>query len=217
MEWDLRFELYFLSKLKELFFKYILSSCSPLIITAFLIISLFRNKNPPSLSIKKQLIGGIKMDRHPKRRKSKDNPYILEANDNKYIIKFKDTRNNLCELAISENLYQTFNRFELEDISQLHKYERHIEHSLIYEEQLYNRSFKKPIDLETFIIDKILIEKINDIINYSLSKTQQLRLKLYFFENRTLDDIAKIEGTTHQAISKSIKNSLEKIKKLVKI
>lgn len=157
------------------------------------------------------------MDRHPKRRKSKDNPYILEANDNKYIIKFKDTRNNLCELAISENLYQTFNRFELEDISQLHKYERHIEHSLIYEEQLYNRSFKKPIDLETFIIDKILIEKINDIINYSLSKTQQLRLKLYFFENRTLDDIAKIEGTTHQAISKSIKNSLEKIKKLVKI
>lgn len=157
------------------------------------------------------------MDRHPKRRKSKDNPYILEANDNKYIIKFKDTRNNLCELAISENLYQAFNRFELEDISQLHKYERHIEHSLIYEEQLYNRSFKKPIDLETFIIDKILIEKINDIINYSLSKTQQLRLKLYFFENRTLDDIAKIEGTTHQAISKSIKNSLEKIKKLVKI
>ena len=157
------------------------------------------------------------MDRHPKRRKSKDNPYILESNDNKYIIKFKDTRNNLCELAISENLYQAFNRFELEDISQLHKYERHIEHSLIYEEQLYNRSFKKPIDLETFIIDKILIEKINDIINYSLSKTQQLRLKLYFFENRTLDDIAKIEGTTHQAISKSIKNSLEKIKKLVKI
>ena len=49
MEWDLRFDLYFLSKLKELFLKYILSSCSPLIITAFLIISLFRNKNPPSL------------------------------------------------------------------------------------------------------------------------------------------------------------------------
>ena len=157
------------------------------------------------------------MDRHPKRRKSKDNPYILEVNDNKYTIKFKDTRNNLCELAITENLYQAFNKFELEDISQLHKYERHIEHSLIYEEQLYNRSLKKTIDLETFIIDKILIEKINEIINYSLSKTQQLRLCLYFYENKTLDDIARIEGTTHQAISKSIKNSINKIKKLAKI
>ena len=52
MECDLRFYFYLLSKLGKLFLKYILSSCSPLIITAFLVIILFRNKNPPNLSIK---------------------------------------------------------------------------------------------------------------------------------------------------------------------
>ena len=215
MVWDLRFYLYFLSKLKKLFFKYILSSCSPLIITAFLVILIFRNKNPPNLSIKKELIGGIKMDRHPKRKKCKDNPYTLELNENKYIIRFKDIRNNLCELAITEDLYQVFNKFELEDISQMHKYDRHIEHSMIYEENLYKRSFEKQIDLESYVINKLTVEQIKIIIKNSLSEIQKMRLYLYFYENKTLQEIATMQGTTHQAISKCIKNSIKKIREII--
>lgn len=155
------------------------------------------------------------MDRHPKRKRCKDNPYTLELNENKYIIRFKDIRNNLCELAITEDLYQIFNKFELEDISQMHKYERHIEHSLIYEENLYKRSFEKQIDLESYVINKITAEQIKIIIKNSLSEIQKMRLYLYFYENKTLQEIATMQGTTHQAISKCIKNSIKKIRKII--
>lgn len=155
------------------------------------------------------------MDRHPKRRKSKDNLYILEVNDNEYTIKFKDVRNNLCELVINEDLYQAFNKFELEDISQMHKYERHIEHSIIYEENLYNRSFEKQIDLEAYVINKITAEQIKLVIKCSLSEVQKLRLYLYFYENKTLQEIAIMQGTSHQAISKCIKNSINKIREII--
>ena len=37
-----------------------------------------------------------------------------------------------------------------------------------------------------------------------LSDIQKQRIKMYYFENLSLDEIAKNEGTTHQAISKSI-------------
>ena len=155
------------------------------------------------------------MEMHPKRRKSKDNPYILEIKGDKYILKFKDIKNNLCELVIDENLYQIFNKFELEDISQLHKYERHIEHSLIYEENLYNRSFLKPMGLEEYVINEIMVEQIKYVMKYSLTENQKFRLHLYFFENKTLEEIARLQGTTHQAISKSIKNSIKKIRKII--
>lgn len=155
------------------------------------------------------------MNRHPKRKKCKDNPYALELNENKYIIKFKDIRNNLCELAITEDLYQAFNKFELDDISQMHKYERHIEHSIIYEENLYKRSFEKQIDLESYVINKLTAEQIKIIIKNSLSEIQKMRLYLYFYENKTLQEIATMQGTTHQAISKCIKNSIKKIREII--
>lgn len=155
------------------------------------------------------------MDRHPKRKRCKDNPYTLELNENKYIIRFKDIRNNLCELAITEDLYQAFNNFELEDISQMHKYERHIEHSIIYEENLYKRSFEKQINLESYVINKLTAEQIKIIIKNSLSEIQKMRLYLYFYENKTLQEIATMQGTTHQAISKCIKNSIKKIREII--
>lgn len=155
------------------------------------------------------------MDRQQKRKRCKDNPYTLELNENKYIIKFKDIRNDLCELAITEDLYQVFNKFELEDISQMHKYERHIEHSMIYEENLYKRSFEKQMDLESYVINKLTVEQIKIIIKNSLSEIQKMRLHLYFYENKTLQEIATIQGTTHQAISKCIKNSIKKIREII--
>ena len=39
---------------------------------------------------------------------------------------------------------------------------------------------------------------------------------MYYFEDMTLEEIAKIEKTTFQAISKSIKNGIDKIKQNLK-
>ena len=39
---------------------------------------------------------------------------------------------------------------------------------------------------------------------------------MYYFEDKTLEEIAKIENTSHQAISKSLQNSIKKLKNLLK-
>ena len=75
------------------------------------------------------------MNKRPKRRKSKDNPYVLKYDEKKqsYIVLFKDSSNNFCEVEVSELVFEAFDEFELEDISQMHESERHIEHSELYE------------------------------------------------------------------------------------
>ena len=58
------------------------------------------------------------MDKHEKRNKDKYNPYTLEVRENDcYILKFKDSKNTLQEIIISKEIYEAFDKFELEDIS----------------------------------------------------------------------------------------------------
>ena len=85
------------------------------------------------------------MDKHSKRNKDKYNPYTLLSNKDKniYVVVFKDNRNKTHNIEVSKDIYNAFDRFELEDISQMHKYERHIEHSEVYEETIYSRSINK--------------------------------------------------------------------------
>ena len=65
----------------------------------------------------------------PKRRKSKDNPYVLNYNEKEqsYIVSFKDNKNNIHKVEVSEKVFGAFDKFELEDISQLHKVAKHID------------------------------------------------------------------------------------------
>ena len=93
------------------------------------------------------------MAKMPKRRKSKDNPYTLEYIEEKniYKVSFKDNRENLNVVEISASVYKAMDKFELEDISQMHKFERHIEHSELYEGTLNERAVDKPISLEDIV------------------------------------------------------------------
>lgn len=152
-----------------------------------------------------------------KRNKSKDNPYTLGFDDEKhvYTVEFVDNKKVVHKVEISEKVYQAFDKFELEDISQIHKFRRHIEHSEIFEETLNNRMMDKPITIEEEVEDKLLMEELKQAIN-QLSDTQKRRVKLYYFEDMTVEDIAALEGTTHQAVSKSIRKAVEEIKKITK-
>ena len=69
----------------------------------------------------------------PKRRRSKDNPYILNFNDdrNAYTVSFKDVCGNMQIVDIDENIYNCLDKFELNDLSEMNEYDRHIEHSYI--------------------------------------------------------------------------------------
>ena len=150
----------------------------------------------------------------PKRNKSKDNPYTLGYDEEKqtYIVEFMDNQKIIHKVEISNKVYEAFNKFELEDISQIHKFRKHIEHNEIYEETLEHRMLIKPITIEQEIENKIIIEDLKIMINH-LSDTQKKRLMLYYFENKTLKEIANIERCSIKNVHKSIEQAIQKIRK----
>ncbi len=42
-------------------------------------------------------------------------------------------------VEVSKSVFETFNIFELEDISQMNEYDRHLEHSEAYEHTLHKK------------------------------------------------------------------------------
>ena len=57
----------------------------------------------------------------------------FDESRNTYTVEFKDSRKITHIVEITEKVYEAFDLFELEDISQENKFRRHIEHSEIYE------------------------------------------------------------------------------------
>ena len=156
------------------------------------------------------------MNKHETRNKDKYNPYTLEVKENNcYILKFKDSRNNLQELIISKEVYDAFDSFELEDISQIHKIRKHIEYNEVYEESLYHRSSAETVSLEDEVESKILSEEIKSAIN-ELNEIQKRRLIKYYFYNMTYEEIASEENCTKRAVKFSIDIGIEKISKKIK-
>ncbi len=157
------------------------------------------------------------MAKLPIRNKSKDNPYTLGYDEDKkvYTVEFKDGKRVLHKIEISEKVYQAFDKFELEDISQIHKYRSHIEHSEIFDNKLEERMLAKPITIEESVEKKILIEDVKAIID-SLPDMQKRRLKKYYFEDKTLEEIAFEEKCSKVAVKYSIDIALEKISQKIK-
>lgn len=69
----------------------------------------------------------------PKRRKNKDNPYTLysDESNNKCSVSFKDNRGTLLDVEISIEVYNEFNEFELNDLSQMNKDDLHRDYRII--------------------------------------------------------------------------------------
>lgn len=157
------------------------------------------------------------MQKHLNRNKDKYNPYTLDIDEetNTYIVEFKDTKNIIHRVEVSEKVYEAFDKFELEDISQIHKIKKYIERNEVYEETLYHKSINASISVEDEVESKLLSEDLKDAIN-ELSDIQKRRLKMYYFNELTLDEIAMLENTSHQAISKSIIRAIEEIRKKLK-
>lgn len=158
------------------------------------------------------------MDRFPKRRKSKDNPYTLCFNQdlNVYTVTFTDALGAQREVEISDELYLTFNQFELNDLSMLNEFDRHIEHLEQTEEGLYQNAVKKQISVEDELIEKIIYQELKDEINL-LPDIQRRRLKMYFFDDMTLREIALIEGCSIRSIKYSIDIAISKLSKKFKV
>jgi len=153
----------------------------------------------------------------PVRNKSKDNPYTLGYDEEKnvYTVEFSDNKNIIHKVEITDKIYSAFDKFELEDVSQIHKYSKYIEHSEIYEETLNKRAMDKQLSVEELVEHKMDIDDLKLAID-KLSDVQKRRLKMYYFEDMTLNEIAEIEGCSIKNVHKSIEQAKENIKKSLK-
>ena len=177
-------------------------------------------RGPPSYQFrlkKFKLIGGNKVYINPKRRKSKDNPYTLfyDEKRNIYFVKFIDNKNKIRNVEVSEQVFDAFNKFELEDISYLHKVDKHIDSAEFEESTVYLKIKEKPKKVEEMVEDSILSEEIKKAIK-SLPEIQQRRIKKYFFEDKTYEEIAMEENCSKVAVKYSIDIALQKISKKIK-
>ena len=157
------------------------------------------------------------MTERPKRRKCKDNPYTLNYCEEKniYTITFKDVKGKFRRVDVNKEIYQAFDRFELDDLSELNEFDNHIEHSEVYENNLNERAMDKPLGVDEIVETMLINEELKKAIN-QLSEVQKRRIKMYYFEDMTLEDIARVEKTSHQAISKSIIKALAELRKILK-
>lgn len=156
------------------------------------------------------------MKNNPRRRKNKYNPYeIGRCNDKSiYEVKFKDFYNKQFNIEVSEEIFREFNRFELEDISEMNEYDRHIEHSKLIESTLHNRAKEKEISIEELVISKIDKERLYKAIS-RLPEIQRRRILLYFFRDLKLKEIANIDNASIRAIQYSINIALKNLKKIL--
>lgn len=155
------------------------------------------------------------MNSLPKRRKYKDNLYTLSTIDNHYYILFRDSSNIPRIVEVKKEIYDIFNQFELDDLKELNEYDRHIEHLELTDESIYKKVINNEDGIDDLIIRNSTYDELINAIN-KLSNTQRRRIKMYYFDELDLKTIASIEHTSFQMISKSIKQAINNLKKILK-
>lgn len=157
------------------------------------------------------------MAKMPIRNKSKDNPYTLGFDEEKniYTVEFKDNKNILHKVEISEKVYKAFDKFELEDISQIHKVRSHIEYSELCDETLNKRMINHNPGVDSIVEEQIIAEEIRKAIN-KLSETQKRRIKMYYFDGLTQQQIADKEKASLRAVQYTLNDALTKLKEILK-
>lgn len=151
----------------------------------------------------------------PKRRKMDNNPYTLKIENNIYYIIFKDISKNINKIKVSKEIYEVFDKFELDDLKELNEFDRHIEHSELTEITLNKRSMDKPISIEDTIIRNSSFEDLRNAIN-ELPETQRRRIRKYYFDEKTEEEIAKEENTTQPSVHIILERAKQNLKKLLK-
>ena len=150
----------------------------------------------------------------PKRRKKKDNPYTLlyDSENDKYYILFRDVRNILNKVEVDIDVFNAFDRFELDDISEMHKVDKHIDMNPFVDEKLYKDASE---GLDDLIVRKSTYEELHNAIG-KLTDTQKRRIKYYYFDNMKFSDIARVEECDESSVRESIYAGINKLKKYLK-
>ena len=157
------------------------------------------------------------IDPQPKRRKDKGNPYEIftvgiHTDHPRYYLSFEDSEGVKQCIEVSKALFDTFDRFELDDLSFLNEVDKHYEHSELTETSLNARAATEPKSVEETAMQHIQSEKLHKAIA-ALPEKQRHRLILYYFGELTSEQIAELEGCTYPAVMKSVSAAIAKLKK----
>ncbi|MCI8547807.1 MAG: hypothetical protein HFJ38_02830, partial [Bacilli bacterium] len=119
------------------------------------------------------------------------------------------------EVKIDSNIKKALIEEKRKEKSQQNKFDRHIEHSEIYDNKLPSRVMDKPISLEDEFENRLIYKELKKAIN-SLSELQKRRIQMYYFENKTLREIAKIEGCAIMSVKNSLDVAINNLEKKLK-
>ena len=158
-----------------------------------------------------------KKDPRPARRKDKDNPYEIlsvgiDTDYQHFYVSFKDGQGVQICMEIDKAVFDLLDRFELDDLSFLNEWDRHIEHSELTEATLHARAIADIESVEITVYKSMRNEQLRRAIA-ALPEVQRRRLVMYYFDSLTYEEIAEKEGCTHPAVIKSIKSAISKLKK----
>lgn len=156
------------------------------------------------------------MDIRPKRYKEYDNPYTLESVEKEelYFIRFRDEKGEHL-VTVSKEVFDVFDESEKQDNNMMVRNSRYIHKYELSDEALSNKMLNNQTSIEDKLISDFEIEELYEAIN-ELSDIQKRRIRKYFFENKTFEEIAKEENCTKMAVKFTIDNALEKISKKLK-
>ena len=148
---------------------------------------------------------------HPNRKKDKLNPYTLSVENNTYYISFTDGQGAFHKQEINQDLYSAFDRFELDDISQINEASRHLSEMGMSEESLCHLIADPSESTEDRVYRRIMYQKLHKAID-QLPDIQRRRVILYYFEGHTYEQIAQMEGCSKRAVKFSVDIALKKLK-----
>lgn len=142
------------------------------------------------------------MNNRPKRRKHKDNPYTLKVKDDCYVASFYNG-NEFVSIEVNKEVFNLLDRFELDDLKELNERDNHRDYRYINDDVdeilIFNDISEYSDSVEEIIENKLFNEDLYKAIN-SLNDIQKNRIKKYYFENKTLNEIALEEGCSPRAI-----------------
>ena len=159
------------------------------------------------------------IDPRPRRRKDKDNPYEIftvgiGTDAPRYYIRFKDGSHVEHSLEINKELFYLLDSFELDDLSFLNEWDRHLEQSEQTEATLNVRATHRRETVEEEVFRHIENEMLHRAIAI-LPEVQRRRLTLYYFGNLTYQEIADLDGCSKVAVKYTIDKALAALKKII--